>query len=165
MSVESVYNIEKELEDAVSTLFSDLLTTYTAQSPPEFQKARARVEVEAVLGAGKGHLVQASQSGFSEDVEDAWDATVTVWLVTEADAVTHGSYRAQVRYWMAQLPSLIATGNTTQLVNHCITGPMKHTGSSPTMEPEDGVFHTQMNYQTIVSVHQDAWAKLSQPGI
>ena len=161
MSFADIWNIKKELETAISKVMSDAITTLTSQDQQTFQKARARVEIDFILGPGKDrHLAPSEITGLEDDVEDAWSGVVNLGVITAASADIHGQYESYCRYIMATLPSKI---NNVILKNHVIYGPVEHQGSSPSYKPEESIFKTDMQFGLVVSIHASAWALLNQP--
>lgn len=161
MSVETVYDIEGELENAISPLLSATISALTPQDDPAFQKDRPRVEVMVQLGAGKEKhmaLVDGGDGSGTQLREDAWSATLNVILLTGAEIDVHSSYRAFLRDKISNLPALI---NGITLLNHVIYYPIRSLGTSPVLTPQEGTYKTIMNYAFDVSIHQDAWALLT----
>jgi hypothetical protein len=157
--IRDVYDIEKAVEAAVTKLFEDRMTALSSQDAPEFQKPRGRVEVVCQKGAGTGHLAMTELTGLECEVEDSWQMSIQLWLLTAADMQAHGESRAFVRYTAARLAPLV---NGTLLTRHEIYGPMVSAGDSPTLKPEQGIFETALNYKTLVSIRPEAWALLKE---
>lgn len=168
MNVIPVYDIEGELETAITTLLNAQIESISSQDSPTVNRSSNRVEVLVTLGSGKDrHLAPSELTGLEIDVEDAWDASVEIEVVTPDDANVHRTYRAYTRYVIARLPALINNqpaqpGGPPLLVNHVIGGPMYHKGSTPMLNPQKGFYVTRMSYGFFVSVHSAAWANLTQ---
>ena len=162
MSVQDVYDIEGDIEAAVSGVLNDAeVTGLTPQDDPTLQKARPRAEVEAILGAGKDahmHDLSAEADADMELVEDAWNITLQVAVITDAEIEVHTSYRSTVRHLMATLPKRI---NGITLLNHVAHGPVLHAGSSPMLKSDEGYYVTYSSFNFTISVQSDAWAKLN----
>lgn len=162
MSVNDVYDIEGELELAVSAVLNAAgVTGLTTQDPQTFQKNRPRSEVMAILGAGKdGHMHDLSADTDVEinPVEDAWNISLRVAIITDAAIEGHTNYRSMVRYLMASIPGRI---NGISLINHVAHGPVLHQSSTPILKTDEGYFVTRSEFNLTISVHQDAWPKLN----
>jgi hypothetical protein len=158
-----VYDIEGEIESAIVEIMNQQVESFSIQDNPAIRRPIGRLEVMVKLGAGKDrHLAISESTGLEIDVEDAWNAVAQVQAITKNDAATHRAYRSWARFVMARLPPLINTGKAPGLVNHVIYGPMYHQGSSVMYEPQKGYYHTMMQYGFFVSVHNAAWATLTQ---
>lgn len=168
INVIPVYDIEGELEVAITTLLNAQLEALSSQDNPKMKRDGIRVEVFASLGNGKqGHLAPTELTGLEMEVEDTWETRIELEVVTPRVADIHRLYRAYTRYVISRLPALAnnkpaVPGGPPLMVNHVICGPMYHRGSSPMFEPEKGFYHTRMNYEFFVSVHDAAWASLTQ---
>lgn len=165
MSVADLYNFKAEIEPAIGrVLEANAIQFLDTQDPQAFQKPRARVEVMFILGAGKQeHLAMSEVTGLECDVEDAWDATVNLSLITASDPAIHGAYEAQIRYVMQRLPPLI-NGVVGGIMNHVVYGPVRHLASTETLKSEDGFYTTEMQFAFSVSIHETAWSLLSGTG-
>jgi hypothetical protein len=154
---EFIWDVEGELEVAITKCFGDQFAALSAQDKPLFQKDRPRAEVEVILGAGQGHYAMKEYTGLELDVEDSWDCSIQVEIVTPAAIAVQSQYRVQARAIMARLPALV---NGSYLVNHVIYEHMRHMGSPILMyDPERSLYVTRLVYKTLVSVHTDTWAK------
>lgn len=160
MSLIDVWDHKGELEKSLTTLFDGIVSAFSSQVPPQFQKNRPRVEFEVQIGGGKRQWAPTELSGLETEVEHCFGVTIRALIVTEADMVTHTAFRCTVQHAMARLPALV---NGVTLINHYLSPRMFFGGAVDYIAPEKGAYRTDITYSGDISVHADAWSKINQP--
>ncbi len=155
--ITDVYDIEGEIEKAITAILNATLLSISTQDKPALQRARGRAEVQCSLGSGLMHLAPSEETALLCDVEDAWNLTTSLELISEADMAAHTTFRSAIRLTMFQLPPLI---NGVLILNHVIYGPMRHLGSTVVTKADGGYYVTKMNFACHVSIHTAAWQSL-----
>ena len=170
-----IYDFEAIVEPAVEAVLNSVgIATRSAQSDPENQKPRPRLEVKYVHGSGMsrwvvivdGQNVQQTPSaadGISPKSlwqfrrESAWACAIKFTLVTPADPKIHADYRSKFRaqqsnLWV-QLNGLALTRHTLNLISDG--------GSGPQLVSDDKAYYrTDFTFNGTISVNADAWAVL-----
>ena len=166
MSVESdLFDFENIIPTAVASVFTDndftAANALTALSDPEFQKARARVEIIfKVTGEVFPQRYAILTDGTVRNA--AWKGLLSIVAITAADKagkITHGEYRAKVRNFCLNLRDRV---NGTALTKH----KLQQVLSGPTtvgIRTKDGFEQSTLDFAIEFSIQGDAWAALLPP--
>ncbi len=106
ISISDIYGFRKALSLAVDAVFTqEEIRTYTAMTPAEFQKARARVEAVPQMGASKGELYVGEGLGSRPGTthELLRDGVCSLSVVSAAEAIIHEEICASVQFIAATM--------------------------------------------------------------
>lgn len=165
MSAINIYDFESPIEHSIAaglaaagltvgspTEFYLLGTLSTEES---FQKTRPRVEVVFRSGAEKKSYAVMTDGTLRNA---SWLGTLTCYIVSGTNIVSHRNYRAQVRNVLALLRN---TANT-DLDYHKLQN-ITETGTSVDYKPEDGYYASTITFQVDFGIDAGAWAELNTP--
>lgn len=170
MSARDIYDIESAVENGIASVFSDAeVKCYTPLDSLTMQRERPHIEAMCVIGAGNQRFVvidpdtgeaisQSSDESWKYRRESAWDCTINLSLITDADITLHRDFMSSVRNILHSL--WLGINNTTTMQRHCFYF-VRDGGASPLMMDQDkGYFRTDFNFQGKVSIQADAWPRL-----
>lgn len=158
-NIAAIYDLEQALEKAIAAVYeSNQIAAYTSQTAPELQKKRPRVEIVATIGAGQGQFITHPQYRGVE-CETAWAVAFTIRAITAAGVEVHNAFRTQARYLAHTLRGVINDG--AYMKNHYLNSCMD-SGTSPTYEPQQGDYQTDLTFTGGLSVQRNAWQLLTQ---
>jgi len=164
-----VYDLEAVCENALKAVFAaNQIQAFTTQdigvvgadgNPViDFQKARPRVEIMFVPGAGQGRFREMIVDGIRTPVETCWKGQFKLDLITDARINIHAAFRTFTRFLMQTMVWRI--NGTAPMEIHKIQRFPRDGGTSPVMKPQDGYLQTTMLYDVDLSVQDNAWAAL-----
>ncbi len=127
-----------------------------------FQKARPRVEVFFIPGAGQGRFIEFNVGDVdgqprTETVETCWKGNYRLDIITETNIATHMAFRTAVRAVMLTAPARL---NFFYLTQHCLQPYAMDAGTTPTVKPEEGYMLSTLNLDVNFSLQDGAWNTL-----
>lgn len=178
-TIAALYDFPRVFEPALKTLFtlreikaftSQMITSTGDDAADQqlidegwdiidYQKDRPRAEIYFTPGAGQGQFRVTTIGGIEVATETSWSGQYRLDVFTSDDMRVHSAFVTAIRFILhTQLLSL----NGNQLLMHAIKVQPKDTGTTPTLNPEKGVFQTSLLTDIDFSIQDDAWATLNQ---
>jgi len=174
----ALYDFRNVLETALQAVFTaNQVTAFTTQDfgktkddgkgnqvpVIDFQRARPRSEITFTEGPGRGQFRPLIVEGQETAVETSFSGTFTIHCITEAKIQIHAAYVVMVRYLMHTMVPRI--NGVDPMVYHRVHSFVKDASTSPTFEPENGVFQTQLRFEVDFSIQDDAWETIATPDV
>jgi hypothetical protein len=148
----AIYDFEGQVEAAFKAFLEAAGLTAIDADTVEFQKARPRVNVVFQCGPALDHMVQTYDGVFRHDI---FSGTLALEIITAArtasEVSTHKEYRAKVRNAMAK-----ARQNMT-MTNLALVYINTDGSTTPSVDPENGVEESQMNFAIRFGILSTAW--------
>lgn len=152
---ETVYDVETAIENAVATEFGNAPDSMTVhKSRATSSKTAPYVNIQCLLGEETGKMTQDNAGTFRNC---AWNFSLLVGVVTNRadDAGTHADWRARARKiladWVARLTELNST------LDYHVIGNVEGTGTSLSVDNENDLDISVLEFAGHVSVRSDAW--------
>jgi len=165
LELSTLMNVEGHTEKGLAAM---LAQRTGIKSFPAYSKDRQempRLEVTIGLGAETGHYwPNAIVNGKSAPVQDAWDYTLSVKVITNREArnsgesnqtsITHRAAVGKVRAAMLYILELL----TPAVLPYHQLATVVHQGANPSVESADDEDVTEMTYTGTVGIRSEVWA-------
>src|SRR6056300_192883 len=148
---ETVYDVETAIEAEFAAL-PDSMTVYKSRATAS--KATPYLNIQCLIGEETGRMTVDNAGTFRNS---AWNFQLLVGIVTNRadDSTTHKTWRAKVRKicadWVARLTQLNST------LDYHVIGNITGVGSSYSVDNENDVDITVLEFSGFVSIRPDAW--------